>query len=54
MGDVSSTLLVIAGTQVVTMAVRDFAIVNIVLIVVWVLLALRILKAQKSLDSAPA
>jgi len=41
-GDVLSALLVFAGTQLLAFGTRDFALVNLVLVAVWVFLAIRI------------
>ncbi|MBZ0267240.1 MFS transporter [bacterium] len=41
-GDVLSALLVFAGTQLLAFRTRDFALVNLALVVVWIVLAIRI------------
>lgn len=41
-GDVLSAILVFTGTQLLTFRTRDFALVNLVLVAVWIVLALRI------------
>ncbi len=52
MGDVSSALVVFLGAGVLGLGVRAFALVNILLVVVWLWLAHQILKENKRLSEA--
>lgn len=55
MGDVGSALLVLLGTTIVDFGVRGFAVANVVLVLVWLLLARGILREQDALRrAAPA
>ncbi|HMR05330.1 MAG TPA: Npt1/Npt2 family nucleotide transporter [Polyangiaceae bacterium] len=54
MGDVSSALLVFVGTTFLGFGVRNFAMVNVVLICAWLVLAAKILRERLKLPGAHA
>ncbi len=54
MGDVSSALLVFVGTTFLGFGVRNFAMINVVLICAWLVLAARILRERLKLPGAHA
>lgn len=52
LGDVSSALLVYLGASVLAWPVRGFALANVVLGALWVMLAIRIIRQHKKLEEA--
>jgi len=54
MGDVLSAALVFVGTTLVVLPARGFALVNVVLVVVWLVLAWRVGRQYKTLTAASA
>lgn len=51
LGDVSSALLVYVGAALLDWSVRGFALANVALAAVWILIALRIVREHKKLDT---
>jgi AAA family ATP:ADP antiporter len=53
-GDMFSAALVFAGTHWLALGVRGFAVVNLAIIAVWLLLAVRLVQRYRALSSAAA
>jgi len=54
MGDVSSALLVWVGSAFLSLSVRGFALVNVVLVAIWLVLAAAIVREQGRMAKEPA
>jgi AAA family ATP:ADP antiporter len=53
MGDVSSALLVYVGAGLYALSVQAFAVANILLIAIWLVLAVAIVRENRRMSEAP-